>query len=210
LRWGVKEDGNTNELLKLAYDHIISLKVELLIIDETQHLKTAKERGKFAELQKGETALTNTLKTMLIRGVCPMVFIGITEARSLIFNDEQLADRSLEEIDFSNLDITSTTDREIFINYCGMLGLKLKRHGLFAKETNLLGGDIPACLYAVSNGRIGIVSRVVEHAAVIAIDKGSPCVLRSHLEGAVDQWALPKKVIDYNPFKIGVREARLK
>jgi hypothetical protein len=34
-------------------------------------------------------------------------------------------------------------------------------------------------------------------------------VLRPHLEKAVDRWAIPANVIDYNPFRSGIREAKL-
>jgi hypothetical protein len=201
--------GTTSNLLKLAYDTLLELGTELLIIDEVQHLKTTKERSKFAELQEGETALTNTFKTMLIRGLVPMVFIGIETARPLLFNDEQLALRCIDEIDYDGLDYAVESERELFENYCGRLGIKLEQHGLFKCTSNFFVEGIPACLHAASAGRIGVVSRIVEHAAVIAADAGSPCVLRGHLMMAVDAWAIPRKYIDYNPFRDGVRKAEL-
>jgi hypothetical protein len=205
---GVDEDGNAQDLLKLCYDHIVALGVELLIVDEIQHLKVSKERSKFADKKEGEVGIANTLKVMLIRGVCPMVFIGVTEARTLLFGDDQLDGRVLEDIPFDRLDYAIAAQREMFIEYCGMLGLKLREHGLFEEDSNFLDGDIPECLYIVSGGRVGYVSRVVEQAAVIAAKAGSPCVLRSHLEAAVDKWAIPR-IIDYNPFTTGVRKAKL-
>jgi hypothetical protein len=207
LALGIDEVGNTQELLKLAYDHILKMGVELLIVDEVQHLKTTKERGRLGEQKEGEVALTNTLKTMLIRGVCPMVFIGVTEARYLLFNDEQLNGRVLEEISFGGLDMAIASQWKLFVEYCGILGLKLKKHQLFEQDSNFLDGDIPVCLHVVTQGRVGYVSRVVEQAAVLAAREKSPCVLRSHLEAAVDKWAIPR-LIDYNPFKTGVRQAK--
>ncbi|WP_375762581.1 ATP-binding protein [Bradyrhizobium sp. B025] len=209
LCFGVKEKGSTNSLLKLAYDYLKKFEVELLIIDEVQHLKTTKEKNKFAELREGETALTNTFKTMLIRGLVPMVFIGITEARPLVFNDEQLADRCLVEIDYDCLDFAVKAERDIFLDYCGRVGLKLKQHGLFEEASNFLAQGIPACLHAASTGRIGIVSRIVMQAATFAAEEGAPQVLREHLKKAVDAWAIPRKVTDYNPFRDGVRQLEI-
>jgi hypothetical protein len=205
----VEAEGNTQQLLKLCYDHIVALGVELLIIDEVQHLKPTKQRSKYAEKNENDAGIANTLKVMLIRGVCPMVFIGVTEARTLLFGDDQLDGRVLEEISFDSLDYAVTAQRVMFVEYCGMLGLKLKEHGLFEEDSNFLDGDVPECLHVVSSGRVGYVSRVVEQAAVIAAKAGSPCVLRSHLEAAVDKWAIPR-IIDYNPFTTGVRKAKLK
>ncbi|GAA0004742.1 AAA family ATPase [Bradyrhizobium diazoefficiens] len=205
----VEAEGNTQQLLKLCYDHIVALGVELIIVDEVQHLRPTKQRSKYAEKNENDAGIANTLKVMLIRGVCPMVFIGVTEARTLLFGDDQLDGRVLEEISFDRLDYGVAAQREMFIEYLGMLGLKLKEHGLFEEESNLLDGDIPECLHVVSGGRVGYVSRIVEQAAVIAAKAGSPCVLRSHLEAAVDKWAIPR-LIDYNPFPTGVRKAELK
>lgn len=205
----VEAEGNTQQLLKLCYDHIVALGVELIIIDEVQHLKPTKQRSKYAEKKEDDAGIANTLKVMLIRGVCPMVFIGVTEARTLLFGDDQLDGRVLEEISFDRLDYADAAQREIFIEYCGILGLKLKEHDLFEEDSNFLDGDIPECLYVVSGGRVGYVSRVVEQAAVIAAKAKSPCVLRSHLEAAVNKWAIPR-IIDYNPFASGVRRAELK
>lgn len=203
--------GTTGALLQLVYDTLEDPKceTELLVIDEVQHLKTTKERAKFAELQEGETALTNTLKTMLIRGLMPIVFVGIETARPLIFNDHQLAGRCAVEIPFDSFDFAVEAEREIFVDYCGRIGLKLHQHGLFEQPSNFLIDDIPACLHAASTGRIGIVSRIAEQAAVIASDRGESCVSREHLKKAVDVWAIPKKFIDYNPFSTGVREVEL-
>ena len=54
-----------------------------------------------------------------------------------------------------------------------------------------------------------MVSRIVEQASLIASDEGSPQVQREHLEEAVDRWAIPNKIIDYNPFRSGVGGAKL-
>lgn len=184
--------------------------VELLVIDELQHLRATQEKSLFlTSEEKGASALTDTLKTMLIRGLVPMVFIGIETAGALIFNDQQLAGRCIKKIDYDCLDYAVKSERTIFVNYCGRLGLKLRQCGLFKRDSNFIVDDIPACLHEASAGRIGIVSRIVENAATIAADQGSACVVREHLEQAVDAWAIPMKAIDYNPFRDGVRKAKL-
>jgi hypothetical protein len=202
--------GTKSDLTRLVYDHLREKTVELLIIDELQHLISRKDKEKRSD-DKGDdpTAITNTLKSMLIRGSVPMVFVGIIEARFVIFNDSQLAGRNVEEIDYSCLDWTIRCERETFQNYCGKVGLKLKQHALFEQSSNFLMGDIPACLHAASSGRLGMVSRIVEQAALIAVDEKSSQVLREHLKVAVDRWAIPNQVIDYNPFRVGLRKAKL-
>jgi hypothetical protein len=197
--------GTTSDLLRLVYDYLGKLKVELLIIDELQHLMT----DRIKKSSEGPNALTDTFKTMLIRGLVPIVFVGIDEARSVVFNDEQFGGRCVKEINFSCLDWTIPTERKLFEDYCGAVGLKLKQHGLFADRSNFMSRDLPACLHAAAGGRLGMVSRIVEQAALIAIDDGSSQVLREHLAAAVDRWAIPNKIVKYNPFRGGQNEAKL-
>jgi hypothetical protein len=202
--------GTKSELTRLVYDHLKEPTVELLIIDELQHLLPKKDKDKRADDQGDEpTAITDTLKSMLIHGCVPMVFVGIDEARHVIFNSRQLAGRNVKQIDYSCLAWTDPSERKIILNYCGIVGLKLKQHGLFEQPSNFLKDDIPACLTAASSGRIGMISRIVEQGSLIAVDENSSQVLRSHLEKAVDRWAIPANVIDYNPFRSGIREAKL-
>jgi len=207
---GGSTKGTKSELTRLVYDHLKEPSVELLIIDELQHLIPKKDRDKrYDDQGDGPTAITDTLKAMLIHGCVPMVFVGIEEARPVIFNSKQLAGRHVEQIDYSCLDWTIPSERKIFLTYCGNVGLKLKQHALFEQSSNFLKGDIPACLLAASSGRVGMVSRIVEQASLIAVDEHSSQVLRPHLEKAVDRWAIPANVIDYNPFRSGIREAKL-
>jgi hypothetical protein len=210
LALGRSAKGTTADLTREVYDHLREPMVELLIIDELQHLLPKNDKDKRPPDAGDEpTAITDTLKSMLIEGCVPMVFVGIDEARPVIFTSQQLAGRNVRQIDYSCLDWTIPTERKVFLNYCGNVGLKLKQHGLFEQASNFLLGDTPACLHATSGGRLGMVSRIVEQAALIAADEEAPEVLREHLEKAVDRWAIPTKIIDYNPFRGGVREANV-
>jgi hypothetical protein len=202
--------GTKSDLTRLVYEYLSEPEVELLIIDELQHLIPKKDKDKRPEdLGDEPTAITDTLKSMLIQGCVPMVFVGIEKARPVIFSDTQLAGRHVQQIDYSCLDWTIRSEREIFLKYCGNVGLKLKQHALFEQPSNFLKGDIPACLHVVSSGRLGMVSRIVEQASLIAVDEHSSQVLRPHLEKAVDRWAIPANVINYNPFRSGIRRAKL-
>jgi hypothetical protein len=198
--------GTKPDLTRLVYEHLKEPSVELLIIDELQHLIPKKYKKSVTDEEP--EAITETLKTMLILGCAPTVFVGIEEARGVIFNSKQLAGRNIKEADFSSIDWTNTAQRKIFQNYCANVGLKLKQHELFAQSSNFIVGDIPACLHAASSGRLGMASRIIEQASLIAVDDKSSQVLREHLELAVDRWAIPTRVIDYNPFR-QTREAKL-
>lgn len=205
--------GTTQGLLKRVYDYLRHYGTELLAIDEIQHLsdKLVRSDGK-ASSRTGlaeSTAVTDTLKTMLLHGVTPMLFVGIPEARHYLFNDVQLAARCVKELNFEALEIADPAQRQIFLGFVGKLGLKLKRHSLFEEETDLLSGDVPACIHAVAGGRLGMAANLVLAACVEAREQGASKVTREHLSDATDGWAIRMGIIDYNPFRLGVREIEL-
>lgn len=201
--------GTTQGLLKRVYEYLRYHGTELLAIDEIQHLsdKLVSAEGVTSRTGIAEsTAVTDTLKTMLLHGVTPMMFIGIGEARHHLFNDVQLAARCVKELDFGALDIADPAQRKIFFDFVGKLGLKLKRHGLFEEDTDLLSGDVPACVYAVAGGRLGMAANLLLAACVEAREAGATRVTREHLSDATDGWAIPMGIVAYNPFRTGVRQ----
>jgi hypothetical protein len=198
-------------LLQRSYDQMDACKTELLVVDEIQHLSpTAREKKRKSYREKADeaTSVTNTLKVMMIRGLVPMVFVGIDEGKANLFNDRQLAERCLHELDFGRLEYTDAKERKIFEDYCGRLGLKLKQHGLFDQPSNFLDGDIAPCLHEITGGRIGAVSRFIEKAAVIAAKENAEGVTREHLVRAADETAKEADSIGYNPFRGGIRLKR--
>jgi hypothetical protein len=200
--------GTAPSLLQRSYKQMHECITELLIVDEIQHLSPTereKKQQSYREKKEEGTSVTNTLKIMMIRGLVPMAFVGLDEARTTLFSDGQLADRCLHELDFSCLDYALPKERKIFEDYCGRLGLKLKQHDPFEEPSNFLDADIIPCLHEISGGRIGAVSRFVEKAAVIASKAKATGVTRDHLVLAGDEWAKKPESLGYNPFRGGIR-----
>lgn len=191
--------GTEAAMKRRAYDLMRKFGTELLIIDEIQHLSGDRQRKRSAGMSDS-TAVTDTMKIMLIVGLVPIVFIGIPEARHHLFGDPQLAERCLKELDFAPLDILKPKERKIFLEYSGRLSLKLRQHGIFPDESDLLSGDIPACLHIISRGKIGSVSGLVLAGCIIGFEQGARCLQREHLVQATDEWARGVGLIDYNPF----------
>ncbi len=199
-------NGDGESLLKRAYDYMRYYGTTLLCIDEIQHLGHRTTKGSSTRSGVVEsTAVTDTLKCMLLNGLVPMVFVGISEARPLLFCDPQLASRCVECLDFGQLDYSRPDQRKIFVEYCGTLGLKLRQHGLFPDLTNLVVGDIPACIHAVADGRLGMASNLVLAACQVALREGVSSLSREHLATAVQEWAMEIGAVDYNPFVQGIR-----
>lgn len=199
--------GEQRDRMKRAYDLLRQQGTELVVIDEIQHLAGKSQRGK--DERNGNSA-TDALKAMLIRGLVPMVFIGVVEARAFIVADSQLAGRTFEELDFSALSYAIPHEREMFVNYLGLIGHKLKQHNIFDRAVHLVDDATAHCVHAVASGRLGIVSRLLEQATIRAVRSGDQTVNASHLSLATIEWAIPLGIIDYNPFVSGVRPANVK
>ncbi|MBZ9696458.1 ATP-binding protein [Mesorhizobium sp. CO1-1-9] len=201
--------GTATSLLGRVYDYMRRCGTQILFLDEIQHLddrQTEKDKKPKRAAMYESTAVTDTLKTMLIRGLVPIVFIGVDDAESMILGDPQLSARCVSKIEFESLRDDVPEERDIFLDYCGMLGIKLHQHGLFDEASNLIEGDLPAVIHRVASGRLGMASNLIAAACSIAREQRAPRVLREHVSGAIDEWAIPMGHIDYNPLAQGLRD----
>src|SRR5690606_2228935 len=92
--------GDIEDLRLRVYDYLADKRVELLILDEIQHLSQGVVRKiqdqKVKQLQTQGTEVTDALKNMMIHGLVPMLLAGIPEARVHLSVDEQFTNRNLE------------------------------------------------------------------------------------------------------------------
>src|SRR6185312_16493151 len=95
----------------------------------------------------GKTAwsVTETIKRMLIRGVCPFILIGTEQAEPLLLRKDQLKSRSFPPIFLTPLDISVVEERKMFVDHCGGFDLKLVEHRIFPNLSGLIMDDVPAC-----------------------------------------------------------------
>lgn len=190
----------------------VERQTELVILDELQHLSASEVARPGGKTEKSNmlrsTEVSDTLKTMLIRGLVPMVFVGIPEAREHLEIDQQLTNREMGKIDFSPLKWSSAKDQEIFLEYCIEAAALLTEHGLLPEETVLTADGIPHRLWAASGGCIGVVSRILEQAVFHALDRDGDRVEYEDLALAVDTRAIPNNMCTYNPFREGVARSQ--
>ncbi|WP_162246960.1 ATP-binding protein [Rhizobium sp. Root1220] len=190
------ERGNIGDLAYRVYNYIRRFKTELLIFDETQHLRIGAPVS-FARLEAGR--VHNSLKDFLLSGF-PVVFVGTDEAEKRLMNEHQIGFRGCRKIPYRKLDFKLAEDRKIFEDYCGLIGVKLAEHGLFQKRSNFLAGDIVPCLFEATGGYLGRVSRLIEAAAGYALDEGATIVERRHLVLGCDEFSIGNGLITRNPF----------
>lgn len=92
------------------------------------------------------------------------------------------------------------------MDYCIELGVLIEDTGLMPEISDFGSDEIPACLWAASGGRIGLVSRLCEQAVFFASERGARKVEHQDLERAVDKRGIPNGFCLYNPFTLGVRD----
>jgi energy-coupling factor transporter ATP-binding protein EcfA2 len=196
------EQGSSKSLMRRASEFIDNARTEVVPLDEFHHVIN-NDRG-------GATAwsVTETIKKMLIRGAAPLILIGTNDARPILLKNPQFKGRCREPIFLTPLDLSIREEEQMFLDHCGGFDLKLMEHGIFKRLSGLIKGDIPACIFDVSQGLIGVASSTFEAAAVNALRRGAACITRTDLEHAVDTWAIPLGYIDYNPFKRGPSDLR--
>lgn len=211
------EEADSGELADLrlrVYDYLADKQVELLILDEIQHLSVGILKQSEGRRTKGLTSqgtdVSDALKKMMIDGLVPMVFVGVPEARVHFAVDEQLPNREIDKVDFSPIRWTVPEERSLFVDYCIETGVRIHKTGLMPEISDFGSNGIAASLWAASDGRIGLVSRLCEEATFHASARGAKQVEFQDLELAVDTRGIPNGFSTYNPFTHGVRELKEK
>jgi hypothetical protein len=102
------ERGTEQSLRSRAIDYLRRLGVQLLIIDEVQHLN-------FRSSAKAD--VTDALKSFLDAGVTPIVFLGTDEARPMFESNLQLNGRLLAPLDMPKLEPSKSEDRDLFASF---------------------------------------------------------------------------------------------
>lgn len=215
------ESGTGPVLLRRVYEYLsgeyvdpvtkqkVPRQTELLVLDEIQHLSASEVERPDGRMQRSHriksTEVTDTLKTMMIRGLVPLVIVGVPEAREHLSIDIQLTNREMGKINYSPLLWSSETDQGIFLEYCDEAAARLVEWNLLPKAPDLLGGEIGYMLWAASGGCIGVVSRLLEQAVLHALARDGKSVEFEDLALAVDTRGIPNNMCTYNPFREGVR-----
>jgi ABC-type dipeptide/oligopeptide/nickel transport system ATPase component len=193
--------GTENALQERVRIYLEELKVELVIIDEFHHLVLSKN-------EHVAYIVSEMIKWMLIKGVCPIVMSGTDDARKPFRANPQLVRRAIPAVDLSPLSIYSAFDKALFTDFLGYFLDAMERQGVLKNAMSLLNGDIPACLFEISGGVLGLVCKVLEDAVRLMTHAERPELKRDDLVRAADEFKRDKKC-DSNPFVDGLKPMRL-
>lgn len=172
--------------------------MELLIIDEVQHLNFRSTAG---------NDVTDALKTFLDAGVVAIAFLGTKDAEDMFKRNLQLNGRLLAPFDLNPLKMASVEDRTLLGNFVGSLNEEMERLGIFPELADFSSPKILGALYDVSHGVVGRISRLFEVAVEIALRRQAKRLEVYDLALAVDRWAIPQAFTTVNPFRMGGRDA---
>ena len=186
--WNV---GNADDVQERVRVFIRARGVELLIIDEVQHL---------AGDSSNKMDITDELKLFLDAGIVPVVFAGNHMARVFFKKNDQLAARLGRPLELTPLTARDTSDRSLFKKFCHDLDEELVRNKIMRQRSGLASAKALKGLLRASGGHVGRVVRIVEAAMEHAVSRDADFIELYDLSHAVDTFAIPQRYVLKNPF----------
>lgn len=175
-----------------AYEAIVRFGVEVLVIDESQHLAVGTK-------MIGE--VTDRLKRFLDDGIVPVVLMGTSDARTMLESNLQLSNRMMPPCDIVPLG-SGDRDRQLLEKFLDRLDAAIVDAGLMKERAGLGHPLVSACLMEVSNGIIGRVVNLLRVALGRAFRRGAARIELCDLQAATATWAVAQSIVVRNPFRI--------
>ena len=183
------ESGNTDDLRLRMHEFMIERGVQLLIVDEVQHLnKPSNERSD----------VTDELKRLLDNGTVPLVLVGDETSLPFFERNTALAGRLGAPLELIPL---GKATAKLFKEFCNNLDLAMKDAKVFPEAAGLADNRMLKGLIKASGGHIGRVCRIIEAAVEQAALRGATHVEPFDVSTAVENVAMVAKWVDKNPFK---------
>lgn len=197
--------GTETVLLDRVAAYIRQCQVELLILDEFQHLV-------HSEKQEVNLSVSETVKWLLIESVAPVVMSGIEDAWKPVRANNQLARRCEPPMELAKLVSTVEEDRRLFGEFLASYLVALERDGIAKNATSLLHlARVPECIFEVADGVLGETCNLLKSALFLAIRDGREEITYGDLDRATELNYVAVKLGMPNPFKRGpeaIRPAR--
>jgi Cdc6-like AAA superfamily ATPase len=186
--------GTTPAMSSRLYRLIKECGVELIIIDEFQHLIDT-------DSEKIIRGTANWLKELVYTTRIPVVLVGMPESKRILEENDQLKRRFSAQMELKPFewDINENGEFRTF--------LRQVAEGLpFDKKTDLADQDMAFRMHIASGGKVSKVMLFVLTAVEIALKKGKEEITMKMLEKAYEL----EEGADLNPFDIKRTEAELK
>ena len=179
-------------LTKRIVDLVPTMKIELIIIDEFQHLV---EKSSNRILSR----VGDWLKMLINKTKCPVILFGMPYSKVVLAANSQL--RSRFSIQFELKPFSYINNYGIYAGFLRRLDEALP----FDQLSNLASEPIAKKIYAFSQGNMRSLRNLVFHAAVNAIENDNNCISKNDWEFASNLTSGNKLSTWKNPFVQGVK-----
>ena len=196
------EKGTENQLLGRVPKYLQHRQVELLILDEFQHLVHSED-------QKLAASVSDTVKWLLMESVVPIVMSGVEEAWRPLHANAQLAQRCPAPIVLNPLSSTNAEDEELFCSFLISYLSEIEERQLLKDALGVLSQDkVPESIFEVTGGVLGQACNLVKDALYRAVLRGSETLTVGDLSSAAESvWgAMDRSFV--NPFVHGLAPVR--
>lgn len=186
------EVGNKDDLRQRMHEFMLARGVELLIVDEVQHLSRE---------SNDRIDVTDELKRLLDNGTVPLVLIGDENSLPFFQRNQALAGRLGSPLELSPLRPSESDQATLFKTFCHNLDSAMVAAEVFPEPAGLAEARAVKALFVASGGHIGRVCRIVEAAVEHAAFRDASRVEPYDLWSAVNTFAIPSKWLVINPFE---------
>lgn len=174
----------------------IKLEVDLIVADEAQRLD---------RVTSDASDVTERIQTFLDRGVVPLLLIGNGKSHAFFQKNRDLSARLSTPLILKHLNPHTDgpegkEDAKLFKAFCQKLDNKLVATGAVRLSPALTQHACLDALFAVSDGHVGRVARLIEEALPIAVSRGAATIESIDLSNAIRGYAISNGWIDYDPF----------
>lgn len=163
--------------------------VELIVIDEVQHLIRSGRR-----LDENARKTADTIKALMSRQICPVVLVGTDTAEELLSRSDQLYRRTSHIIHLEPWPYGRKKEQQEFAYMLSMLQKEVSKHVPFDVDLAEAASDI----YASSDGLLGGVSVLLQNAIKEACRRKKPIDRDTLARAHAGRSRLRDG--DYNPF----------
>lgn len=185
--------GTEKQLRQRIQRFVRRLGVELIIIDECQHLK--KGGNDVADV-------TDAFKRFLDMGIAPLVLVGNLDAGRVFERNPQLRARLGMPLNLPALNMKRTSDAIHFKNFITGFDDALEKAGAFGTKSDLSTPATLNRLQKASGGYFGRAARIIKNAAKHAAARGAHRIEDYDFSCVVRSYAIPSKWVDDDPFSM--------
>lgn len=183
-------------LLKRIEEMSVRLGMDLLVIDEVQHLDNE---------TRDATEVLDQLKTFVDEALFPIVFVGDEDSQNFFERNGKLAARLGDPLELRPLQPLSNEDDALaFRKFCHNFDKALVGKKAIGKLAGLADPSLLDGLILASGGHVGRVARILQIAVPHAVWRGAETVEAYDLSHAVRSYAMKNSWIDYDPYSTRV------